>query len=45
MTSRDEKMYTQNEFYKNIQLDNTKEERIEEMRSQKLNKKGRKIIL
>ena len=39
MTARDEKMYTQTEFYKNIQLDNTKEEREWE-RKAKMQKKN-----
>ena len=45
MTARDERMYNQTEFSKNILLENTKDERQELLRAKKLNSKGRKIIL
>jgi hypothetical protein len=44
MTSRDARMYTQTEFYKNILLENTREEREEAMKAKKLKNKG-KILL
>jgi hypothetical protein len=45
MTARDEKMYTQSEFYKNIQLENTRQEREDELRAKKMNKTLGKIVL
>ena len=40
---RDDKMYTQNQLFKNIELDNTKEEREEEQKRK--NEERRKRVL
>jgi hypothetical protein len=39
MTARDDKSYTQTGFYKNVVLDNTKEERELEIKAKKEKKK------